>query len=248
MWTVVGDMDEDPPLTAPPVRFAIGVPGGRSSHRWTLHRSHNDVYFGCPEVPEAKLSLHASGICRVAFAQDVIDAGEAPVVPGGDRAFHKWRFDRLPGEAYRVLLPASAVAVEPSARPAAKWRHVIFVRPPDGTKVVIASLWISSQRGEAHPPSDTPYLWLASVPLPNGRWIELVLTAVESGWPLECLRRDMSTVLAAAAGDVDEMRTCHAFQVGPDGVPYVAVYTPGLMRPEAEVDSLGDGSNVVDLV
>lgn len=238
MWTVVGDMDEDPPLTASSVRFAIGVPDGRSSHRWSLHRRHDDVYLGCPEVPEAKLSLHASGICRVAFTQDAIDAGEVPVLPGGDRAFHKWRFDHLPGEAYRVLLPASALAVEPSVRIGAKWRRVIFVRPPDGTKVVVASIWISSRRGEAHPPSDIPYLWLASVALPNGRWVELVLTAVESGWPLECLGRDISTVLGAADGDMDEMRTCHAFRVSPDGVPYVAAYTPGLMR--AQTGSLGD--------
>lgn len=75
------------------IRFAVGTTEGSFSGIWSAWGRKNDYYIGARSVlGSLKISLHASGICRVAFAEQhfALMEQQGLDIPD-DRAFVKWR-------------------------------------------------------------------------------------------------------------------------------------------------------------
>jgi hypothetical protein len=80
------------------LRFAIGRPGSAHSDIWCAfwEKKKNDYYIGARSTfGSTKISLHASGICRLALTEQHITLlRRQGIAPPDDRALVKWR--RLP--------------------------------------------------------------------------------------------------------------------------------------------------------
>ncbi|WP_201832843.1 hypothetical protein [Microvirga zambiensis] len=76
------------------MRFAAGLRDGRYSGVWAAWSSKSDFYLGARSIlGSLKISLHQSGICRIALTEQQAKALEAQGLrpEGSDRAFYKWR-------------------------------------------------------------------------------------------------------------------------------------------------------------
>ncbi len=80
-------------LATDKLRFAIGKPGKRYSGVWAAWSHRSDYYFGARGIlGSIKISLHASGICRVALtARHYKHLADWGLPQPSDRAFVKWK-------------------------------------------------------------------------------------------------------------------------------------------------------------
>ena len=77
-----------------PIRLCACSPSGRHSGTWMAIGSRSDYYIGARSIfGSMKISLHASGICRVAMTdhQSKFLIEQGLMQPEDDRAFLKWR-------------------------------------------------------------------------------------------------------------------------------------------------------------
>jgi hypothetical protein len=99
-------------LTKDKVRFAVGRPGGHYSGVWAHWGNKSDFYIGARSIlGSMKISLHKSGICRVALTDRHFAAltQKGRLVPN-DRAFVKWERLFAPDEGAHL----AAVLVFPT--------------------------------------------------------------------------------------------------------------------------------------
>jgi hypothetical protein len=75
------------------LRFAVGRPGSAHSSIWCAFWNKNDYYIGARSIlGSTKISLHASGICRLALTEKHMTfLRRQGIAPPDDRAFLKWR-------------------------------------------------------------------------------------------------------------------------------------------------------------
>jgi hypothetical protein len=76
------------------IRLCACSPSGRHSGTWMAFESGSDFYIGARSTfGRMKISLHASGICRVAMTkrQSKFLIEQGLMQPDDDRAFFKWR-------------------------------------------------------------------------------------------------------------------------------------------------------------
>lgn len=73
------------------------------SDRWTAFTRGDDFYIVASGLgATAKISLHASGVCRFAYTDTL--ASHAPPFPDGDRLIHKWECGRCDGILHTHIL------------------------------------------------------------------------------------------------------------------------------------------------
>jgi hypothetical protein len=74
-------------------RFAISGPNSKYSGGWCIFSHGNDFYLGARSIlGSIKISLHASGICRIAFTERQMALMRAQGLElSNDRALLKWR-------------------------------------------------------------------------------------------------------------------------------------------------------------
>jgi hypothetical protein len=88
-------------------RFAVGEPGGRSSSVWRARPDGNDLYIA-PRGITTKISLHETGICRLALDRGHFDFAveQGLMLSEEDRALMKWRRPPAPdlGVSLAVVL------------------------------------------------------------------------------------------------------------------------------------------------
>lgn len=165
-----------------PVRFAVGAPDGLTSNSWRLWTSKaGDIYLKCRDsMRETKVSLHASGRWRMGITDEAVRAKPGLVPAGRDRAWEVWDEPPpvAPGviAAIQLIFPTSELAVRPDQRATTTWRDTIFIEAaPTGVgRVVAATVFITTGdvviRAEPGPSAR-----LASLPLLDGRWVQLVV-------------------------------------------------------------------------
>jgi hypothetical protein len=79
-------------LASKVLRFAVGRPGSAHSSIWSAFWNKSDYYIGARSVlGSTKISLHASGICRLALTEKHMTLlRRQGIAPPDDRAFVKW--------------------------------------------------------------------------------------------------------------------------------------------------------------
>lgn len=122
------------------LRFLVRAADGRESSSWGLWVNGSDVYLAWRSPAEAaKLSFHASGICRSAIRKEHTSP-ELIARLGGDRVITKWR--RPPIPPVGMGASASVVFIEiptdylSMPTPRAK-KHLIINAAPSGMTSVL---------------------------------------------------------------------------------------------------------------
>jgi hypothetical protein len=198
------------PIVGEEVRFAVGTPRGMSSNSWKLWTRGNDVYFACRDnFQEFKLSLHASGIWRLAFTKEALTKLRALRGYDENRVINRWQPDLSAGATVAfelVLLPASLYLAPPQRE---RWpRDVVFAELMDPTRVTAIALTIANGQQPLSFTADQPGAVLGLVPIPDGRSAQLVLTGYDPG-----------PFLAAIVPALEEiMSRMDAVSALPDGV------------------------------
>ena len=94
----------------------MGEREGPRGNVWWLstRKNKNDIYIGARAFADVmKISLHQSGIWRLAFTSEYVSKGSAVVSPSQDRAIDKWERppEFMPGvtKAFEIVIPGSEV-------------------------------------------------------------------------------------------------------------------------------------------
>lgn len=166
------------PIFGEEVRFAVGTPHGMSSNSWKLWARGNDVYFACRDnFQEFKLSVHASGIWRLAFTKEATSQHPALRRYDDNRVINRWTPDLSAGAIVAfelVLLPAS-LYLPPLQR--ARWpRDVVFAELLDPALVTAVALTIVNGHQPIGFTEAQPGAVLGIVPIPDGRSAQLIVT------------------------------------------------------------------------
>ena len=131
------------------IRFAVGTPENPQSWIWRLWVQGDEVYLGAKNTLQAfKVSLHKSGIWRIAFVKELKREDETT-----DRVIVRWN---KPEEFAPGWIPSIAVlisSIKPS-RPFSKVRMederiVWFPEPPDGKRALFKILISSPEMTES---------------------------------------------------------------------------------------------------
>jgi hypothetical protein len=123
-------------------RFAIGSDEGGHSATWTAFGTGDEYYIGARHaMGSSKISLHQSGICRVALTEKHFNAlpGDGLAQPR-DRALVKWKRQPTPdiGAAHvaSIIFPTEFLKLpEPQSTP--KKPLIIFGAAPPGKAIEI---------------------------------------------------------------------------------------------------------------
>lgn len=122
------------PLVKSPLRFAIGTPDGVSSNSWRLWVQGTDTYVSCRDnFREFKVSLHTSGVWRVAFTEEAVKRNPSLKTQEGDRVLHRQKPDLTDKTkaiiGFQIVILNSGLYLKPEQRK--KWpKNVIFAEPP----------------------------------------------------------------------------------------------------------------------
>jgi hypothetical protein len=130
------------------VRFAVGDPSGLSSNSWVVSTSKTgDIYIaGRDNFRESKVSLHRSGVWRLAQTERTALLRPDLVPAGTDRVVDKWEpppeWQKKPVVAFRLITLHPAVYLSPAQREGWK-RSVVFIEPnPDPGIMTVVSVCV----------------------------------------------------------------------------------------------------------
>jgi len=168
------------PLTAQPLRFAVGAPGQRSTNSWKVWVRGNDTYVACRDnFRQIKVSLHASGIWRLGFTETLANAKPEMLPKGGDRVWKKWTpvldEEHRTAIGFQFVAPLPALYVEAERR--RSWPpSIVFVEPPaDPTLMTVISVVVVLGRNPVRVTTGNG-VPIAIVPLGDSRTVQLVAT------------------------------------------------------------------------
>lgn len=147
-------------------RFAVGEPGGRRSASWTVWKGKNsrDVYLGPRSLAQSlKVSLHESGVCRLAFTSQfygrVKDSVDQP------RIVDEWQRPREPlWPAIRVVFPHEGLSTV-TEWPAEKEGLIWIPAPEDGRAVFVSVMFSPFTRAPGWPGRDQGFSLLGKCDL-----------------------------------------------------------------------------------
>jgi hypothetical protein len=168
------------PITASPLRVAIGTPDGRSTNSWKVWVHGDDTYVACRDsFRELKASLHASGTWRFGFTEKFA-ASRPEVLDGRDRAWKKWQPDlsdpSKPVIGFQVVATPSSLYLEPQHR--ASWPDsIVFVEPsPDQSRMTVVSVTVVQGHSPLRFSADFKGALVAILPRGAERTVQLVAT------------------------------------------------------------------------
>lgn len=174
------------PLTASPVRFAVGTPHSRSSNSWRLWVNGDDIYVACRDnFREFKVSLHASGIWRLGFTEQFVKASPEMLAPGQDRAWKKWRptLDRGNRLVIGFQVAAHSSSLYLSSGDRTKWpKEVVFVEHAglESELTVLSVCVVLGHESMVFAPGTLGAV-VAVVPVGQDRTVQLVATHEDAG-------------------------------------------------------------------
>lgn len=169
------------PTTRDPIRIAVGTPDGVSSNSWRVWVRGLDTYVRCRDnFREIKVSLHASGIWRVAFTEETITAHPELAHGGGDRVVHRWMPDLAHAAktviGFQIIVLKEGLYLQRSDR--TKWpKSVVFVEPPQAnTDMTVLSVTVVPSTAPLTLGPDTRGIVVALLPLGQDRTVQIVVT------------------------------------------------------------------------
>jgi hypothetical protein len=181
-------------------RFVVGSPQNVESFVWRMWVHGNDVYLGVRDALTVfKVSLHQSGIWRIAFVADLKRPDMA-----SDRVIVKWRKPNefAPGWTPSIGIVVSSVRPErPFKAPKINDSRLTWFGPPaEGKKLVFKVLFSSSGRTESD---------LKSISLDRGRVATHLVKKNGDGVWLVVREDDLSDVERDSIRDAMEKTRIH---------------------------------------
>jgi len=169
------------PLVKSPLRFAVGTPEGVSSNSWRVWVQGTDIYVSCRDnFREFKVSLHASGVWRVAFTEKAIKNNPLLKTHNGDRVLHRQEPDLTDKTkatiGFQIVILSNGLYLNPDQRK--KWpKSVVFVEPPidEGEMTVVAVVVVPTDSNLVFPEGIRGAV-IGKLPLNNKHTVQLVVT------------------------------------------------------------------------
>lgn len=169
------------PKTGDPIRIAVGTPNGVSSNSWRVWVRGLDTYVKCRDnFREIKISLHASGIWRVALTEETIKARPEIAYGGSDRVIQRWRPDLAHATkaviGFQIVVLKEGLYLQRSDR--TKWpKSVVFIEPPQAdTDMTVLSVTVVPTTVPLSLCPDTRGIVVALLPLGQDRTVQVVAT------------------------------------------------------------------------
>jgi hypothetical protein len=169
------------PLIKSPLRFAVGTPEGASSNSWRAWVQGMDIYVSCRDnFREFKVSLHASGVWRVAFTETAVESKPTLQTPNGDRVIHRQKPDLTDKSkaiiGFQIVILNSGLYLSPTQRH--KWpKSVVFAEPPlsDNEMTVVSAVVVPSSENLVFP-DEIHGAVIGRLPLGSEKTMQLVVT------------------------------------------------------------------------
>jgi hypothetical protein len=169
------------PITTSPFRVAAGTPAGRSGNSWRVWTTGGDAYVACRDnFREFKVSLHASGIWRVAFTEQALQARPDLALPSGDRVIHRYTSDQADRTravvGFQIVVLKAGLYLQPEQR--RNWpSSVLFVEAPDAPdEMTVLTVAVVPGTTALTLPATTRGAVIGMLPLGADRTIQLVVT------------------------------------------------------------------------
>lgn len=118
----------------------------------------------------------------MAFTAEAVKARPELKMADGSRDWEVWNEppDIVPDAkiAFRLLFPTNELAVRPEHRTTKHWKNTLFIEnAPEGSgKITVVSLFITTTDADMNHETE-PSIHLARLPLPDGRFAQLVVHA-----------------------------------------------------------------------
>jgi len=184
MW--VNPPETELPLSSSPCRVAVGTPSGPSTNSWRIWVHGDDVYVKCRDhFREFKVSLHASGIWRVAFTEEFIRSRPDFLPEGKDRVLKRWQPSFA--DPTRPVIGFQVAALTPTLHLKAQDRRswpdsVVFVEPPaDNQRMAVLSVTVVQSHKPLRIAAGTRGAVIAVLPLGEHRTVQVVATHESPG-------------------------------------------------------------------
>lgn len=199
-FVLVTPTDAVLPLMDLPLRFAACSPQEMTTNSWRVWAQGDDVYVACRDaLKEFKVSLHASGVWRVAYTESAIANRPELVGLGQDRVWTKWAppedADSRCVVAFQIAFPAGTAYLPQAGRKVSR-PEILIPFPGDSSLMAVVSVCVCPT-SEPATSSDTPLTVLGILSLSKGRSAQLVLTRDEAAPLVDGLRE---TFEGAATG------------------------------------------------
>lgn len=170
---------EQLPLRDTALRFAACAADQMTTNSWRVWNQGDNIYLTCRDaMKEFKVSLHASGIWRVAYTQRAIARRPELVPEGQDRVWTKWAppadAATRPVVAFQIAFPAYTAFV-PQAHRKIRRPEVLVPFPTDSALMAVVSVCVCPT-SEPLSSVEPPIYVLGILSLSMGRSAQLVLT------------------------------------------------------------------------
>ena len=197
------------PLVKSPIRFAVGTPEGISSNSWRAWVQGMDIYVSCRDnFRQFKVSLHASGMWRVAFTEQAIKSSPNLRTADGDRVIHRRKVDLKDKTkavtGFQVVILNSGLYLSPAQRK--KWPNsVVFTEPPLNNKeMTVLSVVVAPTNGNLVIPNEVRGSVIGKLPLGTDQTVQLVVTHESDATMKLLIRESYKMTLSDQPADLPE--------------------------------------------
>lgn len=160
------------PLRRGPIRFAVVLNNGLTSHSWKVFTHGGDAYVVCREsMKEIKVSLHDSGRQHIAFTK-----GSGHEITPGSRFWNRWWQPSSgqcpPVPSVKLLFPSWGTTLRIDAvRP--KWKNTQLLIEGDDELVTSVCLFVREEDQNLRQ-TRLPSLTLGVLPLRTGKELHVI--------------------------------------------------------------------------
>jgi hypothetical protein len=169
------------PLVKSPLRFAVGTPEGVSSNSWRAWVQGMETYVSCRDnFREFKVSLHSSGVWRVAFTEEAFKKNSHLHSLDGDRVLHRHKPDLTDKTkaviGFQIVILQRGLYLNPEQRK--KWpKSVVFAEPPlSESEMTVVSIVVVPGDDNLVFPEGVRGAVIGKLPLGSDQTVQLVVT------------------------------------------------------------------------
>lgn len=214
------------PRIAKQIRFAVGTPHGVSSDSWKVWVRGDDAYFACrDQLKEIKISLHASGVWRLALTESAVTKRPDLLAKGADRLLQRW--NPAPGAdvatAFQLVVPPASLHRTSATR--VGWPQSVVFLEPESAKGEFASVYaiVARTQEEVAIAPDTRAVVFGILPLADGRSVQLLVVYEPADQTADLMARGIEEVIRSAEYHPNESHLIALFGARADGVPWMSV-------------------------
>lgn len=225
LW--VSPLNTPIPLTKQPIRIAVGTPDGVSGNSWRIWVQGMDTYVSCRDnFREFKVSLHASGIWRVAFTEQALKFRPDLFKPDSDRVISRRAQDlndiTKAVIGFQIVVLGKGLYLQPPQR--TKWpKSIAFIEPPTTEmKMTVLSVVVVPTTQNLVMPAGVRGSIIGKLPLGGDRTVQLVATHETDKTIRPLIREASKKSLSMHPPNLPEGSVFLAWGKCPTGIPWVS--------------------------